>query len=66
MKKKVCERCFEEYDGAEIYISNYYSQLLFCTPCEREYENKLINFRIGFLNEKMTSLNQNNINDIEV
>jgi hypothetical protein len=55
--KKMCERCFEEYDEGEIYPSKYFPYIL-CTPCEKEYEHKLRQFRIGFINRQPERLNE--------
>ncbi len=49
MKNIMCERCFEEYNQGEIYVSKYFNKIL-CIPCEKEYERRVENLRIDFLN----------------
>ncbi len=49
MDKILCERCFDEYNEGEIYPSAYFCKILYM-PCEREYERKLQEFRIKFMN----------------
>lgn len=60
--KMMCERCFEEYEEGEIYPSKYFKKL-FCTPCEKEYESSLQNFRITFLNDQPERLSEKTINN---
>lgn len=49
MKKKICDRCCEEYESQEMSILKYFDPLLICIPCEKLYEMKFQDFKIEFL-----------------
>jgi hypothetical protein len=55
---KMCERCYENYEEGEIYPSKYFPNFCLCIPCENEYEDKLWNFRINFINNQPERLNE--------
>lgn len=55
--KMMCERCLQEYVEGEIYPSKHF-KMLFCTPCENEYESSLQNFRLYFLNNQPERLSE--------
>jgi hypothetical protein len=57
--KKICERCYEDYEEGEIYPSKYFPYV-FCIPCEKEYEHRLWQFRVNFINNQPERLSEKN------
>ena len=58
-----CDRCFEDYPDGEYRKSNYFNDKIFCIPCEHEYEMKLKNLNIKFLNNQPKRLNPEDAQD---
>ena len=57
--RKVCERCFEEYDDEEFTKITEFGDRIICIPCahifEMEYRDFLINFLLNHSHKETVS-----------